>query len=937
MKKWRGFFVVAVALALTAMFSGKATAVHGEECTEHVYDYLCDHLCNECGAYRQVVHSFSTECSNEKYCWKECACGRIADYRPHQYESESSKWCKHCGYKREITHEFTLKGQDELYHWEKCACGAGKEKKLHTYSGDTCSYCGHKKPDWYKEDMHREINGEEYVSLEEAAAYIRAHLVARDTGMEIRFYYEIDKSMEFGEAYSLLYEEVCKHTGKATEGAILESTWGGTTTNPEAFFDGNVNYITIKNWFVSYASTAEQEQWLTDEIHRIFDELKIDTMTDYEKIYTIYKYICDHVSYGLEIYDPMWNNSHTVELTTAYWALKNGSAICDGYGDLVYRMMMEAGIDTRIISGTVGAHEWNIVKLDGKYYCLDATNDHGQEEYQHFLLGLSEFRENVPNASHLEDPEFHTEEFWEECPVSFTSYGKTLPENGDVVASGKGWNDESRNMHWELTRDGLLTITGPGKIDFPYWKEWKGFIKKIVIEEGITEIGACVFQFCPDLREVVIPKSVTVLDSQAFCYCDRLESVSLPEGLTYIGHSVFEGCNALKEVIVPDNVEYIGEGAFRMSASLEKVVLPKKLKKIEKQTFWRCESLREVVMYEGIEEIGAWAFQECTALEELVLPGTVKVLGAEAFHNAFTYKKNVTLVLPESITSIGSSCFKTCNIGELVWNASINCVDSWLFDNCRCLKSIVLGDTVTKLDDRAFSYCVSLESITWSPNLTEVGEAVFTNCTALQEVVIPATITEIGKEMFYRCSGLKSLVISEGITKVGEMAFGECTSLPEITLPSSVEKIGQYSFSWCNFNKVIFEGAPPKTLGSDPFGSFFGTAYYWADRGEWTEKAMKRLGTSGGVTWVNMLEAGNEEPGETVTPEPTEVPSQTTKPTEAPTPTPIPTPSDATDVETSVQEKEPKDNTMIIILIAAAVVLIGGAGIGVALKKKQKK
>ena len=922
MRKWRGVLIVTIAFALTVLLSGKAVTAEAAECTKHVYDYACDHKCNVCGEYRVTNHNFDTVCYDANYCWTVCECGKVWNQQPHDYTSENELKCMYCDHKRELKHNFIVMEQDELYHWQVCECGFLGEKILHTYSDETCVTCGHKKPAWYKEEKHLIKDGIEYLSIEEAGAYVRKHLAARNIGMKVRYYYELEKELQDGEAHVALFEEACKHTGKATEGDILRSTWPGVHESDE-IFDGKIHYITEKNWIPYYASNAEQEQWLTEEIHRIFRTLKIDTMTDYEKICAIYKYICDNVSYATEIMEPGWNDSHTDELVNAYWALKTGYAICDGYGDLVYRMMMEAGIDTRIIFSTVGAHEWNIVKLDGMYYCVDATNDAGQEIYWSFLLGLPEFRAITGGADHWEDPQYHTEEFWKEYPVSFTSYGKTLPQTGNVVARG-----DEEGIQWELSKEGILTVSGNGKIERPYWMEWKGFIKKVIVKEGVTELGRETFAYCPVLEVVVLPESVTILGDRAFTYCDRLKSISLPDGLTSIGASAFEGCNDLKEVILPDSVEYVGAGAFRMCYSLERVVLGKKMTKIEEKTFWRSEKLREVVMYEGIKEIGYGAFMECRGLEKLVLPSTVKKLGDYAFQEAFSYKAKVSFTVPESVKQIGYWCFRFCNVGELIYNSSAKIVDE-MFIECRCLETLVLGENVKEIGNRAFAYCVDLTSIEWQGDIERVGEYVFRECNSLEKVVIPGSLETVGVGMFERCTGLESVEFSEGVTTICGYAFSECTSLREVTIPKSVVKMEGVAFGWNGLEKVLFEGAPPETMPGDvPLHQFFGTAYYWGDRGEWTKEARNCLVDDGSVTWVNLL--GDDEDEENQ--------SQDTLPHFITDPVEHPDSIQPSEDSVSVSDETAGNISFgnFIAVAIAAVVLVGGVGIGFAMKKKKK-
>ena len=79
---------------------------------------------------------------------------------------------------------------------------------------------------------------------------------------------------------------------------------------------------------------------------------------------------------------------------SAYGAIINGKAVCQGYASLFYRMCREAGIPARIITGlgNGGAHAWNIVKLDGAYYNVDVTWDDTEDSnYNYFNKSDSEY------------------------------------------------------------------------------------------------------------------------------------------------------------------------------------------------------------------------------------------------------------------------------------------------------------------------------------------------------------------------------------------------------------------------------------------------------------------------------------------------------------------------------------------------------------------
>ncbi len=73
-------------------------------------------------------------------------------------------------------------------------------------------------------------------------------------------------------------------------------------------------------------------------------EIVPEGKTDYEIIRDVYAYICEHVTYdNIHVNDASYKLAHT-----AYAALVNGTAVCQGYAVLLYRMLMEQGIDCRI-------------------------------------------------------------------------------------------------------------------------------------------------------------------------------------------------------------------------------------------------------------------------------------------------------------------------------------------------------------------------------------------------------------------------------------------------------------------------------------------------------------------------------------------------------------------------------------------------------------
>ena len=158
---------------------------------------------------------------------------------------------------------------------------------------------------------------------------------------------------------------------------------------------------------ISYYTTSEQETEM-DAFARNFvgsDAIK-KAATPYEKVKAIYDWLCTNVVYDhTNLNSPEYMLKHT-----AYAAAINHTAVCQGYAVLFYRLALECGIDARVIAGKgKGAngwedHAWNIVKLGGNYYLLDATWDATKELYQKpakydwFLKGSESFTSHNPGT-----------------------------------------------------------------------------------------------------------------------------------------------------------------------------------------------------------------------------------------------------------------------------------------------------------------------------------------------------------------------------------------------------------------------------------------------------------------------------------------------------------------------------------------------------------
>jgi len=148
------------------------------------------------------------------------------------------------------------------------------------------------------------------------------------------------------------------------------------------------------------------------------------------------------------------------------------------------------------------------------------------------------------------------------------------------------------DLTWHLTDNGVLTISGKGKMnDYSYYNRspwYKSDIKRIIIGDGITTIGNDAFLGCSELTSVTIPNSVTTIGIKTFYKCSELTSVTIPNSVTTIGGSAFYYCSELTSVTIPNSVTTIGEATFAYCSELTSVTIPNSVTTIGEATFAYC-------------------------------------------------------------------------------------------------------------------------------------------------------------------------------------------------------------------------------------------------------------------------------------------------------------------------------------------------------------
>ena len=278
-------------------------------------------------------------------------------------------------------------------------------------------------------------------------------------GMDLRqdvvtVYYRTDHYLTNSEFLDL-FNGAFAFTHVPTQGDYLRETW----QTYDAYWDctedsGFCDYtITV---YMTYETTLEQEQALAAEANRVLASFGFtDATTDYAKICAIYDYLTHNIVYD---YEHVSDGSYLMQYT-AYAALLQGTAVCEGYAKAFYYLALLSGLTPRIVTGFSNGetHAWNIVALDGLYYNLDATWDAEEPEYLYFLKGSSDFQ------GHTRRPQFNTNEYHKLHPMDEHAYDPKAPVSpfADIRKTDYFYNPVLWALQSNVTTGTSSTTFGP--------------------------------------------------------------------------------------------------------------------------------------------------------------------------------------------------------------------------------------------------------------------------------------------------------------------------------------------------------------------------------------------------------------------------------------------------------------------------------------------
>ena len=224
-------------------------------------------------------------------------------------------------------------------------------------------------------------------------------------------------------------------------------------------------------------------------------------------------------------------------------------------------------------------------------------------------------------------------------------------------------------LSWNLTKAGTLTISDQGAMpDFVSaeeqpWSEKSSQIRKVILGDGVTSIGACAFWNCGVLSVELSP-TVEAIGNSAFRESSII-SVSIPSNVKSIGDSAFQKCENLSSVTISEGLETINQNAFNACMNLNSIVLPASIGEVGAAAFFQCQKLTSATFMPGSKKVtlGDNMFTGCYSLMNVTLPKSADCISAGMFQNCIMLPG---VEIPQDVTSIKENAFASCSALSVV-------------------------------------------------------------------------------------------------------------------------------------------------------------------------------------------------------------------------------------------------------------------------------
>lgn len=396
----------------------------------------------------------------------------------------------------------------------------------------------------------------------------------------------------------------------------------------------------------------------------------------------------------------------------------------------------------------------------------------------------------------------------------------------DAAASASDFQIEGSTLTKYRGSDERVTIPDTVEVVGESAFENNQKVQLVVVPKSVKRMDAYVFWGCDNLEEVVLGKGLTSVDEYAFSGCTGLKQITIPENVQSIDAQAFAGCTNLTDIYIPDTVTSIADDAFLNCDNVtihadEGSVAEKFAQKLAEQ-----KSKSPLVTAAPSATGGTSDVQATTepAPTEMPTPAPTPVPGNVIGSTFVVGNHAMVMMLPEEetvqqgYTEPETGQETSGESQDITAETEDGKIPEWKYYRNQSVGAVSIPEGTTEIGRFAFSRS-SAESVTFPEGVTTIDYAAFYHCDDLNSVILPDTVTRVEAKAFthtgwmddfeensmddYLISGdilvaykgdLPEVTIPDGVRVIADEAFRSHTELKKVHLPASVTNIGDSAF-----------------------------------------------------------------------------------------------------------------------------------------------
>ncbi len=298
---------------------------------------------------------------------------------------------------------------------------------------------------------------------------------------------------------------------------------------------------------------------------------------------------------------------------------------------------------------------------------------------------------------------------------------------------------------------------------------------------------------------IIIPTTyndlpVKEIATEGFAYLSQLSTIYIPSSITKIGNGAFNG-TALKTVYYDaQNVEDLNAKNWVFYPSDNQSInfyIGPSVERIPNRLFFPLMTNPSLVPHVRniyfdpdcqVKEIGDYAFYKLSELKAISLPDSVESIGDYAFYECGLDD----IILPSSLKTVGRYAFAYNSIKHVRFNECLEDLGNYAFYSCKELEYLNLTSTILEsLSNYAFANCLKLTTLLLPNSLKRINCGAFKNNVSLNNLNIHNNVEIVEEESFYNCSSLGVISLGTGLKVIGNRAFASCVKVNRLMIKAA--------------------------------------------------------------------------------------------------------------------------------------------------------